>query len=65
MTRLARNELSFGRQIDLDEVLREINAVTLEDVVRVAEDICRGDLLALTVLGDVEGLALDRSMLVS
>jgi predicted Zn-dependent peptidase len=62
MTRLARNELSFGRQIDVDEVLREIDAVTRDDVVRVAGDVCRGDLQALAVLGDVEGLTLDRAM---
>jgi predicted Zn-dependent peptidase len=65
MARLARNELSFGRQIDVDEVLRDIDSVTRDDVVRVAGDICRGDLLALTVLGDVEGLTLDRALLAS
>jgi predicted Zn-dependent peptidase len=63
MARLARNELCFGRQIDVDEVLREIDSITRDDIVRVAGDICRADLLALTVLGDVEGLTLDRAML--
>jgi predicted Zn-dependent peptidase len=63
MSRLARHELCFGRQIDVDEVLHEVDAVTRDDVVRVAGEIFRGDVLALAVLGEVDGLALDRAAL--
>jgi predicted Zn-dependent peptidase len=64
MSRLARHEILFGRQIPVDEVLERIDAVTRDDVARVAADICRGERLALTVLGDVEGLRIDRATLV-
>ncbi len=63
MSRLARHELSFARQIPVDEVLDRIEAVTTDDIVRVAADICREEHLALTVLGDVEGIHLDRAAL--
>ncbi|OKY74564.1 MAG: hypothetical protein BM485_11980 [Desulfobulbaceae bacterium DB1] len=36
MTRLARNELYFGRDVSYDEVLREFDLVTAEDVCRLA-----------------------------
>src|SRR5205814_10611068 len=63
MSSLARHELFFGRQIGVDELLARIDAITRDDIVRVANDICRGDAVAVTVLGDVEGLQLDRRML--
>ena len=63
MSRLARHELSFGRQIPVDEVLDRIDAVSATDIVRVATEICRGDNLALAVLGDVDGIHLDRAAL--
>jgi predicted Zn-dependent peptidase len=63
MARLARHEMFYGRQIGLDEILARIEAVTRDDIVRVAHDICRGDQLAVTVLGDVDGLEIDRASL--
>lgn len=63
MSRLARHEMTFGRQIPVDEVLEKIDAVTLEDVTRVANDIFRTESLALAALGDIEGVALHPAML--
>jgi predicted Zn-dependent peptidase len=63
MSRLARHEICYGRQIPIDEVLERIEAVTSDDVVRVASEICRGDRLALTVLGDIDGVRIERDLL--
>jgi predicted Zn-dependent peptidase len=65
MSRLARHEMFYGRQVGLDELLARIDAITRDDVVRVAHDICRGDRLAITVLGEIDGLDLDRAALVA
>ncbi|MFH1134765.1 MAG: pitrilysin family protein [Pseudomonadota bacterium] len=55
MTRLAKNEITYGRNIDFDEVLDRINAVTLDEVVNLAEEYLRPENLNLTVLGPVNG----------
>jgi len=39
MTRLAKGELLFGDLLDVDELLRRINAVTVDDVAEVAREI--------------------------
>src|SRR5262245_16308613 len=46
-----RREILEGRAPDLDEVLEGINAVTVEDVQRVAQDLIAGDKLKLAVIG--------------
>jgi predicted Zn-dependent peptidase len=49
-----RREVLEGRAPDLDEVLDGLNAVTAEDVQRVAQDIIRDDRLRLAVIGPFE-----------
>jgi predicted Zn-dependent peptidase len=51
MTHLARQDLYFDRFYTLDETLASIEAVTGEDVLRVARDLFAGGALAATVLG--------------
>lgn len=63
MYRLARNELYFGRDIPLAEVAACIDAVTNEDVIRVARRLFRPRRMTLTVLGSVAPSALDPGML--
>ncbi len=63
MSRLARHEMLFGRQVGLDEILAHIDDVTREDVVRVAHEICRADRLAVALLGEVGDLRIDRAAL--
>jgi predicted Zn-dependent peptidase len=63
MSRLARHEICYDRQIPIDEVLARIEAVTRDDVIRMASEICRADQLALTVLGDIDGIDIDRAVL--
>ena len=60
MSNLARQEMVFGRHISLDEIAAGIDAVTAEDVRRVAGDLFVRDEIALTVLGPLNGLKISR-----
>jgi predicted Zn-dependent peptidase len=53
MTRLAKNEFIFGRHLTFEEIMEGLDAVTLEDLVRLAEETIRGDLFSLVALGPV------------
>ena len=53
MTRLAHNEIHFGRQVPLQEVEDSIEKVTAEDIVELAEDMFQNESLSLTLLGPV------------
>jgi len=54
MNHLARQEITFGRQLPLDEILGGIESVTASDVRRVAAEVFDGRLGA-SVLGNLEG----------
>jgi predicted Zn-dependent peptidase len=59
MTHLARQDIYFDRHDTLDETLARIEAVTAEDVQRVAARLFSNGSLGVTVLGpDTEGLSL-------
>lgn len=55
MSRLARNEITFGRQIPVEEVLRRIDGISEEDIRRVAGRMFRPETLSMAVLGRVPG----------
>lgn len=63
MSRLARNEIYYGRDVPLDEIARGIDAVTNEGVIAMAERLFRPGEWALTVLGDLKGVTLDAGIL--
>ena len=54
MSGLARQEYYFGRQFSADEIIEHIDAVTLDDIQRVAETIVDADSLSLTLLGNLK-----------
>jgi predicted Zn-dependent peptidase len=56
MSHLARQEMYFDRQVDLDETLEGIDRVTAADLQRVAVDLFPAGALSVTVLGNVNGL---------
>jgi predicted Zn-dependent peptidase len=60
MSNLARQEIFFGRQSTLDEILERIDRVTIDDVQRVAGEVFDGNGLAITALGQLSSLDLDR-----
>lgn len=51
MVRLAQGEMHFGRHIHLDEVIDQIEAVTPEGILALAETLLSPDRLVLTTLG--------------
>jgi predicted Zn-dependent peptidase len=60
---LARQEIIHGRRISPDEVIARIEAVTPEDLRRVAAEFFRTDALAVGALGDLNGFKVDRARL--
>jgi predicted Zn-dependent peptidase len=51
MSKLARSEQYFGRQISLDEIIADVEAVTGDDVRRVAEQLLVPGRMVLTAIG--------------
>ncbi|MSO45296.1 MAG: insulinase family protein [Acidobacteria bacterium] len=58
MSQLARQEIYFDRQCDLDETLQGVERVTGADIARVAHELLADGSLAATVLGNIDGLTL-------
>jgi len=55
MNRLARNEIYFRRDIPLEEIAREIEAVSNEEVIELASSCFKPDRMGLVMLGDLKG----------
>lgn len=51
MTAMAKNEIYYGREVTVEEVLEKINAVSMDDVVSLAGEIFREQGLTLVTLG--------------
>jgi predicted Zn-dependent peptidase len=56
MFSLARNEMIFGRQISTEEILAEISKVTVDDVLRVSQDLFMHSNYGIVVVGDMDEL---------
>jgi predicted Zn-dependent peptidase len=54
MVRTAQNEINFGQDVLLEEVLDAISKVTADDILTLTRDLSRENLFALTMLGPVE-----------
>ena len=54
MTRLAQNEINFGRHIPLQELEDNIEKVTAEDMLGLANDIFQDKALSLVLLGPID-----------
>jgi predicted Zn-dependent peptidase len=63
MSNLARQEIYFDRQYGLDETLAGIEAVTADDIGRVAHELFSNGSLGATVLGPNRGLTLTKAQL--
>ena len=61
MSNLARQEQYFHKWISLEEVHEGIEAVTAEEVQTLANSWFQQDLIALTVLGSLNGLRIERN----
>ncbi|MCK4728796.1 MAG: insulinase family protein [Desulfobacterales bacterium] len=54
MTRIAQNEIIFGRFVPLKDVEDKVEEVTGEQILEVAQDIFQNDFVSLTLLGPVD-----------
>ena len=60
---LARQEIVHGHRIAPDEIIRRLEAVTPEDLQRLARTYFTSDALAFGALGNLNGFAVDRARL--
>ena len=63
MSHLARQEIYFGRQITLDDMLARIEAVSAEDVLRVANDLFQEGQVVATLVGPEAAVPLSMEQL--
>jgi predicted Zn-dependent peptidase len=63
MSNLARQAMYFDRFYSMDELLDKIEAVTAEDIRAFANEFFRTESIAVTVLGNLNGLKLTRQQL--
>lgn len=54
MSKLAMNQIYFGKQLEIEDVIEEIERVDANDVRAISGDLFRPEYLGLTVLGDVD-----------
>lgn len=64
MSNLARQQMYFERFFALDEIITRVEAVTEEEVMAMATELFKPDRVALTLLGRLDGLHLNRAQLV-
>lgn len=60
---LARQEIIHGRRFSPEEIIKRVEAVTREDVQRIAQECFTTPTLSLGALGNLNGFAVDRSRL--
>ena len=60
---LARQEIVHGRRVAPEEVIREIEAVTPDDLLRVAREHLTTEQIAVGALGDLNGFKVERARL--
>ena len=63
MSNLARQEMYFDRFYSMDQLIERIEAVTTEDLQQLAQEFFHTESIAVTVLGNLNGLKLRREQL--
>ena len=63
MSNLARQEMYFDRFFGLDEIVERIEAVSTDELVSLANDFFHPENIAVTVLGNLDGMKLTREQL--
>ncbi len=60
---LANQEITFGKQISLDEALQKIEAVSTDEIQAIACEFFQTETIALVALGNLNGLKIERDRL--
>jgi predicted Zn-dependent peptidase len=63
MSNLARQEMYFDRFMGLNEIIDRIEAVTQDDLLQMANEFFQTESIAVTVLGNLDGLKISRDQL--
>ncbi|HEU5450660.1 MAG TPA: pitrilysin family protein [Terriglobales bacterium] len=63
MSNLARQEMYFDRFLSMDEIIDRIEAVTAPELVQLANEFFNPEQIAVTVLGNLNGLKIARDQL--
>lgn len=61
MSNLARQQMYFSRFFTVEDIVQEIDAVNPADLQRIANDLFRPELLALTLLGNLGPMKVSRA----
>ena len=64
MSNLARQQMYFQRFFSLDEIIAQIEAVTAEELLEMSNQLFQTDKIAVTALGNLDGLKLSREQLI-
>jgi predicted Zn-dependent peptidase len=62
MSNLARQDMYFDRFFDLDEIIERVEAVTADEVQSMAQEMFKPNTIAVTVLGNLEGMKFPREL---
>ena len=60
---LAQSEMTFGRQISVEETLAKIEAVTVDDLAELSDEYFVTECVAFAAIGDLGHLKVDRDRL--
>lgn len=63
MSNLARQEMYFDRFFNLDEIIQRVEQVTADDLVEMSNTLFHPEKIAVTVLGNLDGMKLSRDLL--
>ena len=63
MMRIAKNEFNFNRYVEYEELVSELEKVSVDDVIEVSNDIFHKDRVSLSTLGPLEEDGLDKDNL--
>ncbi len=64
MTRLAQNEIHFGRDIPVQDIIAGIEAVSKEDILALSKTLLDAEKFCLTLLGPVENKEVYKALLI-
>ena len=64
MSNLARQQMYFGRFFGVDEIMQDVDAVTAAEVREMAQELFQPETMALTLLGNLGSMKVDRGDLV-
>jgi predicted Zn-dependent peptidase len=64
MSNLARQEMYFDRFFDLDEIIERVESVSSDDIHDLANEMLQPDKVAVTILGNLDGMKLTREAIV-